>query len=85
MTSTDILFSEQREALANRLVAGLSASMGTLGVWLDEVSKQVPFRGFRGRTDSRLLRNALLVHRTQIMLNKPLTQPLLASKFFCLF
>ena len=34
MTSTDILFSEQREALANRLVAGLSASMDTLGVWL---------------------------------------------------
>jgi len=34
MTSTDILFSEQREALANRLVAGLSASMETLGVWL---------------------------------------------------
>ena len=34
MTSTDIRFSGQREALADRLVAGLSASMDTLGVWL---------------------------------------------------
>jgi len=34
MTTTDIRFSRQREALANRLVAGLSASMDTLGVWL---------------------------------------------------
>ena len=34
MTTTDILSSEQREALANRLVAGLSASMDTLGIWL---------------------------------------------------
>jgi SAM-dependent methyltransferase len=34
MTTTDIRFSGQREALANRLVAGLSASMDTLGVWL---------------------------------------------------
>jgi SAM-dependent methyltransferase len=34
VTGSDIDTSEQREALANRLVADLSGSMDTLGVWL---------------------------------------------------